>query len=151
MVRPAKPGAESIFNFILLLLALLIIYESIQMGFGTLKRPGSGLFPLFCGAIIMGLNGFLLLRRADSTIASLFQEGQRWKFFTMIIPFFAWILLIHLLGYVVVTFLCTLYLAKTLKLSGWWQPLHLSACTASICFVVFDYLLILDLPRGFWR
>ena len=42
----------SIIHFILTVLGLMIIVESVQIGFGTLRRPGSGLFPFLCGIIL---------------------------------------------------------------------------------------------------
>ena len=68
----------------------------------------------------------------------------------MIIFFLIWLLLMPLLGYVVLTFICTFGLSKTLKLEGWLKPMILSSSTTALCYVLFDYFLYLDLPRGFW-
>lgn len=151
MSKSPRIAAESIFNWFLIPLSLFIIYESFQMGFGSLKRPGSGLFVIFCGSALLILNGAILIRKSGSAIQSIFKAGEMKKFFTIIVPFFAWILLIDLLGYVLVTFLVTLYLAKILGLPGWRNPLLLAFGTALSCFVLFDYLLYLDLPRGVLR
>jgi putative tricarboxylic transport membrane protein len=148
MAKSPRIAAEAIFNWVLVLLALFIIYESFQMGFGSLKKPGSGLFTIFCGALLLLLNGMKLIKGAGSAIPSIFSAGEGKKFLIIVLPFFGWILLIDLLGYVLATFLSTLVLSKILKLEGWWKPLLLSFGTASACFVLFDYILYLDLPRG---
>ena len=148
MTKSRRIAAESIFNLILILLALFIIYESFQMGFGSLRKPGSGLFTIFCGVLLLVLNGLKLIKGSGSAVRSIFTAGEGMKFLIIVLPFLGWILLIDLLGYVLATFLGTLALAKILKLEGWRKPLFLSIGTASTCFALFDYLLYLDLPRG---
>ena len=146
MAKSRRIAAEAVFNWVLVLLALFIITESFQMGFGSLRKPGSGLFTIFCGVLLLILNGLKLIK--GSAIPSIFAAGEGTKFLIIVLPFFGWILFIDLLGYVPATFLGTLALAKILKLEGWRKPLLLSFGTASACFVLFDYLLYLDLPRG---
>jgi putative tricarboxylic transport membrane protein len=150
MAKSRQVSAESILNIILIILGIWIIYESFQMGFGSLKRPGSGLFTIVCGFLLLALNGALLIKKSGARIQSVFQAGEGRKFLAIACPFFAWILMIDLLGYVLVTFLGTLCLSKILNLPGWRKPLLLSLGTAFCCFVLFDYLLYLDLPRGFF-
>lgn len=148
MRKSPRVSAESLFNGALILIALFIIYESLRMGFGSLKKPGSGLFVIFCGSALLILNGSLLIRKSGKRVPSIFKVGEGKKFFAIIVPFFAWILLVHALGYVVVTFLATLSLAKILNLPGWRNPVLLAFGTALSCYVLFDLLLYLDLPRG---
>jgi putative tricarboxylic transport membrane protein len=148
MAKSRRIAAEAIFNWVLVLLALFIIYESFQMGFGSLRKPGSGLFTIFCGVLLLVLNGLKLTKGSGSAIRSIFDAGEGTKFLIILVPFLGWILFIGLLGYVLATFLATLALAKILKLEGWRKPLLLAFGTASFCFVLFDYLLYLDLPRG---
>ena len=151
MARSVKLGAEIVFNIILMVLGLFIIYQSFQLGLGTLKRPGSGLFILLVGVPILGLSTISLARGSGARIEALFKDNEGRKFIVLAIPFLAWILLIDIMGYVLVTFLCTLSLSKLFKLPGWWRPLLLSFCTALLCYIVFEYILVSDLPRGLWR
>lgn len=148
MAKSPRVAAESVFNWVLVLLALFIIAESFQMGFGSMRKPGSGLFTIFCGGLLLVLNGLKLIKGSGSAIRSIFNAGEGTNFLIIVLPFFGWILFIDPLGYVLATFLSTLVLAKILKLEGWRKPLLLSFGTASACFVLFDYLLYLDLPRG---
>ena len=59
-----------------------------------------------------------------------------------------WILLIPVLGYVPVTLVVTFTLCKIMQLEGWWKPFSLSAGTAFFIYLLFDYWLYIDLPRG---
>jgi len=149
MTKWKKIHGEFIFNLILIALGIFIIVESVRVGFGSLKRPGSGLFILFCGISIFFLNGYRLFKA--SGIQSVFTKKEAIKFLTILAPFLAWIVLIKFLGYVLVTFLCTLCIAKLLDLPRWRWPLLLSLGTTAFCYLLFDHILYLDLPRGFWE
>jgi hypothetical protein len=45
--------------------------------------------------------------------------------------------------------LATLSFSKILKLEGWRKPLLLSSGNTALSYLLFDYCLYLDLPRGF--
>jgi hypothetical protein len=68
--------------------------------------------------------------------------------------FVFWIMVMPYLGYPIVT-LATLitafYLSKIMKLQGWLKPSILSAGMALFIYLLFDYWLYIDLPRGFWE
>jgi hypothetical protein len=77
-----------------------------------------------------------------------FRTEEMKKFIGLMIPFILWMILIPLFGYVVMTFICTFSLSKVLGLKGWLNPLGLSLGTTGLCYILFDYFLYLDLPRG---
>jgi putative tricarboxylic transport membrane protein len=141
----------SIIHFILTALGLMIIAESVQIGFGTLRRPGSGLFPFLCGIILFLLNIFpLIYPPADKPRVSLFTNKDENKtFLFFILTFFSWILLMPYLGWLVITFFVTLSFSKILRLEGWKKPILLSLTNTALSYFLFDYCLYLDLPRGF--
>jgi hypothetical protein len=142
-----KIRGESILNLILILCGLAIMIFALRMGFGIMKRPGSGLFPFFCGLIIFLANAILLGKKSQWS-RSLFDRQERNKFIWMIVPFVVWILLMPIFGYILITFLSTLLLAKILRLEGWRKPLILSLGTTALSYLLFGYYLYLDLPRG---
>jgi len=140
----------SIIHFILTVLGLMIIVESVQIGFGTLRRPGSGLFPFLCGIILFLLNIFpLIYPPAVKPHASLFANKDENKtFLFLILTFFSWILLMPYLGWLLITFFVTLSFSKILRLEGWKKPILLSLGNTALSYLLFDYCLYLDLPRG---
>ncbi len=145
-----KSRPETIFNFILMLLGLAIIVASLGLGFGTLKKPSSGLFPFLSGLIIFS-HGILLVILPDMSKKgeSLFTKNEIKTFFLMIITFILWLILISFLGYILITFVATLFLSKVMRLKGWLKPLMLSVGTTGLCYFLFDFCLYSDLPRGF--
>ena len=142
---------DFILHLVLAILGLMIIVESVQIGFGTFKKPGSGLFPFLCGIIIFFLNAVPLVSPSPVKPQSpLFSGKDENKIFLfLILTFFSWILLMPYVGWLLITFLATLSFSKILKLEGWRKPLLLSSGNTALSYLLFDYCLYLDLPRGF--
>jgi len=141
--------AESILNLILVIVGIIIVIESLNIGFGTLKAPGSGLFTFLAGLLIVFPN-FVLMFKPKTTKSEIVFDRYTFKnFLYMAITLVLWIILMPLLGYIVITFIATFVLSKIMKLERWLKPLLLSIGTTALCYVLFDYILYLDLPRGF--
>jgi len=132
-----------------MVLGVVIIIISLAYGFGTFRRPGPGLYPFFIGVSIFVFSIVLLISELRSPMrAPLFdQEGIK-TFLFMIATFCLWIIVMPVLGYVIVTLLATCAFCKIMKLEGWWKPLAVSAGTALFIYLLFDYWLYIDLPRG---
>ena len=78
----------------------------------------------------------------------LFQRGDLRIFVSMIAAFCLWILLMPLFGYLAMTLLATFGFCKIMKLEGWRKPLSISVGTTLFIYLMFDYWLYIDLPRG---
>jgi putative tricarboxylic transport membrane protein len=149
MGKIAKLRLETIFDFILMVLGFIILIVSWGYGFGTFRRPGPGLYPFFIGALVLFFSMILLiLEMKPRKSEPVFIQGGPLTFILMIITFCLWIVVMPFLGYVVVTFLATFAFSKIMKLDGWWKPLALSVGTAVFIYLLFDYWLYIDLPRG---
>jgi putative tricarboxylic transport membrane protein len=140
---------EMLFDLFLVLLGIIITIVSLGYGFGSLRRPGPGLYPFFIGVAVLVLSLFVTISELrPKTDPHLMDRGGIKTFVLMIITFCLWILIMPLLGYVIVTLLATYAFCKTMKLEGWWKPLAVSAGTAFFIYLLFDYMLYIDLPRG---
>ena len=151
MGRRFRLEGEGFFNIVQVILALVIMILSVQLGIGTLAKPGSGLFPFFCAFLIFILAVLIMFHKekAEKNVKALSNRYAQKNLALMIITFFLWILLMPLLGYLLVTFLGTYSFSKIMKLEGWQKPLMLASGTTVFCYFLFDYYLYLDLPRGF--
>ncbi len=149
MAKTKKFHAELIFNFILIIIGVVIVMESLRIGFGTLKSPGSGLFSFLAGLLIVVLNFVIMFGTRSKKSEIVLDRYGIGNFFFMGITLVLWIILMPLLGYIVITFIATFVLSKIMRLEGWHKPLLLSVGTTALCYVLFDYILYLDLPRGF--
>jgi putative tricarboxylic transport membrane protein len=151
MEKLKRFSLETAVECLLAFLGLVIMVVSLAYGFGTLRRPGPGLYPFFIGLFLSVFSAALLiLDPKPKDRSALFAPQGRKTFLLMIAVFCLWILLMPLLGYVVVTLLATYAFGKIMKLEGWWKPISLSAGTALFLYLLFDYWLYIDLPKGFW-
>jgi putative tricarboxylic transport membrane protein len=149
MGKIAKLRLETIFDFVLLVLGIIILIVSWGYGFGSFRRPGPGLYPFLIGGFVLLFSMILLiLELKPKKSEAVFNQGDALTLILMIITFCLWILIMPFLGYVVVTFLATFAFSKIMKLEGWWKPLAVSVSTAFFIYVLFDYFLYIDLPRG---
>jgi hypothetical protein len=140
---------EISFTFILITLGLVILITSLRYGFGTLEEPGPGLYPFFLGLSILLfsiVHLFLTLKAPSGE--PLFDKGGIKKFSFISLTFILWILAMPYLGYVLVTLIASYLFCKIMKLEGWLKPLGLAAGTALLIYLLFDYWLYIDLPRG---
>lgn len=149
MEKAPKFRLETLFDFFLLVAGLVITIVSWGYGFGSLGRPGPGLYPFFIGVAIALFSFFILISelRSKTNKPLLDREGARTLAF-MTATFCLWIVAMPLLGYVVVTLLAAFAFCKVMKLEGWWKPLAVSGGTALFIYLLFDYWLYIDLPRG---
>jgi putative tricarboxylic transport membrane protein len=149
MEKAAIFRLETLFVFVLLVLGIAIVVVSLGYGFGNLERPGPGLYPAFLGAAIAIFAFFLLIAemRSGNSNPVLDRRGAS-TLILMSATFCLWIVAMPLLGYVVVTLLATMAFCKIMKLEGWWKPLAVSGGTALFIYLLFDYWMYVDLPRG---
>lgn len=146
-----KLSLETAIVLILAALGMIICIISLGYGFGTFKRPGTGLYPFFIGLCVFVFSAALAVSQLrSSSHVSLFGRGEVKTFLLMAASFCLWIVVMPLLGYVLVTPLVTFAFAKIMKLEGWWKPLSISAASTLFIYLLFDYWLYIDLPRGFW-
>ena len=140
---------ELFFTFLLMVLSIVIIIVSWKYGFGTLRKPGPGLYPFFIGLLILffSITVFLLGLKSKSS-EPLFTKSGLKTFLLMVITFCLWIMIMPVLGYALVTFAVTFAFCKIMKLEGWLKPLALSIATALFIYLLFDVWLYIDLPRG---
>jgi putative tricarboxylic transport membrane protein len=151
MEKRTRFSPETAFICLLTLLGVVITMVSLVYGFGTFRRPGPGLYPFFIGVFISTFAAALLKgdSKPKTRLAIFAQEGRK-TFLLMNGVFCLWILMIPLLGYIAVTLLSTYAFCRIMKLEGWWKPISISAGTALFIYLLFDYWLYIDLPRGFW-
>jgi len=140
---------ELFFTFLLMILGIVIMIVSLGYGFGTLRKPGPGLYPFFIGLIILFFSIVLIIFGLKSkSTEPLFTKSGVKTFLLMVITFCLWIITMPILGYVLTTFAVTYAFCKIMKLEGWLKPLALSIATALFIYLLFDVWLYIDLPRG---
>lgn len=141
---------ETAFAALLLALGAVIAWVAWGYGFGSLARPGPGLYPFFVAAAIVACCAVLIgarLRTPSQARPPLDRHAVR-TLVLMSATFCLWIVAMPALGYVLVTFLATVAFCKALALEGWRKPLAVSAGTAAFVYLLFGHWFYIDLPRG---
>jgi hypothetical protein len=148
-----RSKGERLFSALLFVLGLIIVTGSFQIGFGQFTKPGPGLFSFFCGLILciqsLFSNVFKQEHREKEDVLK--DPGAIGKCIFSIITLLLWIILMPLLGWLPLTFLVTLSFAKIMLLEGWIKPLVLAAANTLFSYLLFGYLLLIDLPNVFWE
>ncbi|MDP1993171.1 MAG: tripartite tricarboxylate transporter TctB family protein [Syntrophales bacterium] len=142
--------SERIAHLVVVILSILMMVLSLSYSLGTLRKPGAGLYPFTIGLFIFPLSLSLFLSSLRSKKKGpILNRGEIKTFLSFIGACVFWILAMPYLGYPIVTLLSTFFISKVMKLEGWLKPFILSAGTALFVFILFDYWLYIDLPRGF--
>lgn len=151
MEKASRLSLEALFDGVLVALGSAIAVVSWGYGFGSLARPGPGLYPFFVGLAIAGFACLALVAALRQPPGErLLDRAAARKLGLMLATFCLWVLAMPLAGYVAVTLAATFAFAKIMQLEGWVQPLMLAAGTALFIYGLFDHWLYIDLPRGMW-
>lgn len=144
-------AAISLFMFGAVTVAL-----SLQLPLGEPRMPGSGLFPLTLGIVLMALaacHGIQLFRARPKpavTEAPTAPEGddatQRVALFVAGVV--AAVLLLKPLGYALSSFLLMLVLLQILGIRRWHSSMTIAFLSAAACYVVFVLWLKIPMPTG---
>ena len=150
MEKKSRYQHEFIFILASMILGFYVLFGSIRIGFGTLEEPEAGVFPFLAGLlIIIPTILTVILKQKPIKQELLFKNRRGIKIFSlMALIFFLWIIVMPCLGYVIVTLLAALCFSKILGLEGWLKPLILSIGIGFFIYLLFDYWLYIDLPRG---
>ena len=145
-------GSEPIAYLVVSLVSIMIMIGSLSYGLGTPRKPGAGLYSFGVGLFIFPLSLSLFVSSLKSRKKDPVLNREKIKTFLSLIGAFAfWIMVMPYLGYPIVTLITAFCLSKIMKLEGWLKPSILSAAMALFIYLLFDYWLYIDLPRGFWH
>jgi len=137
-----------------LLLSLFISQQSVGIGLGTLRKPGPGLLSFCIGSGMALLSLWLLihsfLRREKQTDALEPLTGaNKTRLFIVSLSLFVYAFAVNWLGFVLATFIFTLFLLWLMESKKWWLLITQAACIAIGNYLFFEQWLGLSLPKGF--
>lgn len=150
--------SEGVFSVCMTVFGLIVVVLSLRLGFGSMRQPEAGFFPLLIGVLIFLFGSLCVFeyfrKRREQTSPSrtgMFEEGGRVRSIGTIVCMAVWLLLLPWLGYIVATFLVVLALFKVMGLEGRLSPLLLSLGVVLFVYIIFDTWLYIDLPRGIFE
>ena len=148
--------ADIILAFGLMLIGLLVIWDSIRLGFGWgMSGPEAGFFPFYMALGIVICTFFIVLRairifKKEGAGKPLIMEGGLKQILWVMLPAIGMVLFTELIGLHLAT---VLYLAFYMGIVGkmhWGRVILLSILVPLVIYIVFDRLFLIPLPEGVW-
>ncbi len=153
MAQEAAGATEQhpIVSAVLMALGLAIAAGGLHYGWGSLDNPGAGFVPFLAGAAMAGFSAFTLLKclvKGWVPMAGLW-TGARWQrplIATVCLVLYA--VFLRDVGFLISTFVLSIYLYRILEPSGWPETILAAALTTLGFYLVFQVWLEVQLPRG---
>jgi putative tricarboxylic transport membrane protein len=138
--------------FFFVVLATAICVESIRLGPGSFSNPGPGLLPLGCG-LFLGFLGIVevavSMKGFHGGQTLLWNPGTRWRCLIFIpVSLIAYAFLLDILGFHLVTFFWTGFMCRGVGRMGWRSTLITSVATTFFSYLLFEYFLSVQFPKG---
>ncbi len=135
-----------------LLLALWVIVESFQFGFGLWKAPGAGFVPFWAGILLAGLSLFQIFRTVWKKIPPAGEnpfEKVRWeKWGLTLAALLGYGLLLESLGFLLCTLIFMAVLLAWIEPQPWSVVLLIALGTTAASYLLFEWWLKSQLPKG---
>ena len=150
---------QTIFVGGIALVSLLYLCLALQMDMGTYLGPGAGFVPAILGFLGLVLSLVFLsmnfwkarVRKVPMTNADADEKipPSGWKrFIGYLVAVVAFIPLFKYLGSLAAIFILVLALTKISGSKSWGKSVLLALCTSGGCYVLFNELLSVSLPKG---
>ena len=133
--------------------SIIVCEESWRLGLGDFNQPGPGFVPFGSAAIIiaMALIQLVVARGKRVTDSQPFFKKERLSpFLAVLAVCFGYGLLLEYLGFVLCTGLFVLVSLKSIEPKPWVKALMISVVTTFSTWLLFDYLLQMQAPKGRW-
>jgi len=135
-----------------LLLSAYVCKVSLELGLGTLSKPGSGFISFWSGVSLGILTITMLIQniwldKADRGKEK--KERTQWRTVVFALAgLFVCIFILERLGFIVSSILFIGFLFKGVEKKGWFVTILASLLMTFISYYIFKVLLQADLPKG---
>ncbi len=134
--------------------SIYVCFVSLQLGLGTLHKPGAGFMPFLSGTFIGILAAILLIQDILSHLvgeAGEPREKVKWKSIALTLAYFlVYILFLEYTGYIIATILFVFAILKGIEKKGWFLSSWVAAVMALVSYYIFKVWLQAELPKGFF-
>jgi len=132
--------------------SVVVCADSMGVGIGSFRSPGSGFFPFWLGVILFVLAlapvAVKRLREERGKITDLW-KGAKWGQVTLVmLSTLIYPLLLNTLGYLIATFLLLVVLFRAGESKGIWTKMAIALVIVLASYGTFGYWLKVPLPRG---
>ncbi len=146
---------QSTINIVLFFIGVVFVIESLRLGLGSARHPGSGFLPFFTGMALSLVALYSLIK--NLRVPKRDNDRRVEKFFgrfafnvgKIVAVMIGYVLIFPWLGYILSTFVLFIILFNVGGFRRWALILLYSFLTTSISYLVFGSLLNLRFPKGF--
>jgi putative tricarboxylic transport membrane protein len=154
-VKPLR-DAEKSSSLFLLLLALVILYESARLGLGSVGSPGPGFLPFWGATVLFVTSVIQFLLKVFSKIKEPKEEreesfllGRGWrKVLYIILALVIYTIFLEKIGFILCVFFLMVFLLTVIEARRWYIILLESVLITLISYVIFEKGLTVNLPKG---
>jgi hypothetical protein len=133
---------------VLLVFALVVIWETRQLPLGTFRQPGPAFIPILLAFLLLSLAVFLVLTSGrDPLLSSINWTEWRHALAILAASLFS-VFAIERLGYRLTVVLVLVFLLKLVEQRGWILSLSFAVALSFGSFFLFYTLLRVPLPEG---
>lgn len=145
-------GPELAVAALLMLLAVLVIVDSLRVGIGWADDgPKAGYFPFYIGVLLMAASGFVFVstlvhwKKLDATFVTRQEFSGVWA---VLWPSVVCVVLMQFIGLYVASVLLIAFFMRRHGRYGWPMTALVSIGVMVVFFVVFERWFLVPLPKG---
>ena len=139
-------------SLIWLIIGLAILFYSGKYGLGQMSSPGPGFVPFLSGLVIVGLALIVFFQQFGNGVREGLEGLWRQKDWPVTLKVMGaltlYAIFLQTVGFLLVTFLLVLYLFRAIEPLGWRKVIAGALGTAFSAYLIFDFWLQAQLPRG---
>ncbi len=139
---------DMIFAAVLIPLGIAVTIGALRLKLGTPLHPGAGFFPFLIGLVLIALSVLLFIRGwvEDGKAHQPFSE---WKQASIVVAAQAfYVVTLDFLGYVFSSIVLSFAVLRSMEVRSWKTLLGASLILSVGAYILFRYLLAVDLPAG---
>jgi putative tricarboxylic transport membrane protein len=147
-------NADRVSSLFWLLLGLVTLYGSVQLGLGTMHEPGSGFLAFLAGCFIsciavgIFLQSIVRWRGTPLEFKSLWAGANWHRSFIIGLITVGFIVALEGLGFFITSFLILFCLFKVVEKLSWGKAVVIPVLTLTATYLLFNVVLKSNLPRG---
>jgi putative tricarboxylic transport membrane protein len=139
---------DMIFAVVLIPLGIAVIIGALRLKLGTPLHPGAGFFPFLIGLVLIALS-ILLFIRGWVEHGKAHQPFSEWKQASIVVAAQAfYVVTLDFLGYVFSSIVLSFAVLWSMEVRSWKTLLEASFILSVVAYILFRYILGVDLPPG---
>jgi len=147
-------NAEQAGGFFWAAVGMISVYGSFHLGLGTLREPGPGFLAFLAGcfvffmAVIDILQSIFLKKKDWAKLSALWAKVNWHRPLILLLLTLGFLLVLERLGFILSGFLVMFSLFKWVERMSFGKAIIIPVVTLSLTYLVFGFLLKLNLPKG---